>query len=235
MKKKYINELSIMILLIWSVSSYSQTKQEKKVQATGIDMDMYDGSQSEEANKYYDQAMEKHKNEDYNGAIKLYKKTLDEDPNFVEAYDNIAVCYRRLGDFKNAKANYMKSIELYPQGIMAHQNLGFIYGIEKKYDEAIAEYEEVQKIDPDEPEGYYGTISIYQNKGDYKSAVKAATKTLELYEATNSQFIPEAQYLLGLSYYYDGDNVKAKPYLELAKKGGIAVPDEIMKKVKSKK
>jgi tetratricopeptide (TPR) repeat protein len=234
MKNIYYGVMISAATLAFYQTSFSQTKQEKKVKTEKMETGMYSGSESKTAMKYYTEAAEKDKAEDFKGAIKLYEKAIKEDPKFIEAYDNMAVCYRRLGDFKNAIENYNKSIELYPNGIMAHENLGVIYGIQKKYKEAIAEYEVVQKIDPEDPEGYYGTINNYLNLKDYKSAIKNATKTLEIYEATNSKFLYEAQYLLGLSYYYDNDMENAKTYIQLAQKAGMKIPDNILKDLKIK-
>lgn len=218
--------------LFFTISSFSQTKKEKKVETIGIKSGMYKGSESKEATQYFDQASEKSIAKDYKGAIKLYEKALKEDPNFIEAYDNIGLSYRKLGDFKNAISNYKKSIELYPEGRMAHMNLGIVYNIQKEYDKAIAEYEIIQKNDPEDPEGYYGAISPYLMKGDFKSAIKTATKTVELYEATNSEYLSQAQYLLGISYYYDKDKVNAKTYIEQAKKNGFNnVPQDILKEL----
>jgi tetratricopeptide (TPR) repeat protein len=234
MKNIFCFAMALTAMLLFSQTSFGQTKKEKKAKGEKLEMGMYNSSQSKEAMKYYDAAIDKDKAEDYKGAIKLYEKALKEDPKFAEAYDNMALCYRRLGDFKNAIENYKKSIEVYPQGAMAHTNLGVIYGIEKKYEEAIAEYQIVQKIDSSDPEGYYGTINNYLNLKDYKSAIKNATKTLEIYEATNSPYLAEAQYLLGLSYYYNHDDENAKTYIELAKKGGIKADDAILKALKIK-
>jgi len=219
--------LFIVTYILMNITVFSQTKKEKKVEAISVDMGMYKTPESELAMKYYEQALDHHSKDDLKGAIKLYKKAVKEEPQFAEAYDNMGVCYRRLGDFKNAISNYEKSIEIYPEGVMAHLNLGIIYGIQKDYSSALAEYKTVQDLESDNPEGYYGTIDIYLNKGDYKLAIENSIKTLEIYEATESPHLPEAQYLLGLSYYYDNDKVKAKVYMEQAKKSGIDIPAKL--------
>lgn len=195
---------------------------------TSLETGMYNSTQSKEARDYFDKGSECSLKEDYKGAIKWYKKAVEADDKFIEAYDNMGAAYRRLGDLENAKKYYTKSIELYPQGSMAHQNLGIVYWIEKKYPEALEQYIIMQKNDSLDPEGYYGTIQIYFALKDYKPAIKSAAKTLEIYEATNSPYIADAQYLLGLSYYYDGDNKKAKVYLEKAKKRGADIPEQLL-------
>jgi tetratricopeptide (TPR) repeat protein len=217
------------LILAFSVTfGYAQTKKEKKVKVTSLNSGMYEGTKSDKAQKIYDLAAKKHAAEDYKGAIKLYKETLKEDPNFVEVYDNMGVCYRRLGDFKNAIKSYKKSIEIYPEGGMAHQNLGMIYGIQKEYEKAISEYKIVQKLDPDDAEGYYGAINNYLNLGKYKEAIESAIKTVEIYEATESPYLYQAHYLLGLSYYYDNDKKNAKTYIALAKKKGMKISQQLL-------
>ena len=123
---------------------------------------------------------------------------------------------------------------MYPQGGMAHHNFGIVYWIEKKPQKALEQYAIMQKNDSTDAEGYYGTIQIYFSLKDYKSAIKSANKTLEIYEATNSPYLADAQYLLGLSYYYDGDNKNAKIYIEQAKKSGAKIPDDLLKQLEIK-
>lgn len=221
------NILGIILILIVTVG-YSQTKKERKVKATSLSSGMYDGTKSEKAGKLYDQAAKKHTAEDYGGALKIYKQVLKEDPNFVEVYDNMGVCYRRLGDFKNAIKSYNKSIGIYPEGRMAHQNLGLIYGIQKEFEKAIGEYKIMQKLDPDDAEGYYGAINNYLNLEKYEEAIKSANKTVEIYEATESPYLYQAHYLLGLSYYYNKDKKNAKTYLILSKEKGMEISQQIL-------
>ena len=224
------NKITAVLIVSACFSSnlfFAQTKEERKVKTEGVSIDMYNSTQNKEALAFYTEASEKHKKQDYKGAIKLYEKAVDKDPKFVEAYDDMALSYRKLGDLKNAIKYYEKSIELYPNGNMAHMNLGVVYGIQKEYEKAIKQYEIVQKINPDDPEGYYGTVNIYLQLGEFKNAIKNATKTLEIYEATKNPYLSEAQYLLGASYYYDGDKKNAKTYLELAKKNGMQIDSKM--------
>lgn len=219
---------TILLMLFVTINSFCQTKAERTAKTVGLKADMYNGTKSEEADKYFNMAVSRKDQTDYKEGIKLYKKAIKADPNFVEAYDNMALCYRKIGDFKNAIENYKKSIELYPDGHMAHMNLGIIYIIQKEFNKALDEYAILQKINPDDPEGYYGTINIYLQLKDYDSAIKNALKTIEIYEATNSEYLNQAQFLLGTSYYYNKDKENAKIYFKLAKKGGFPLPKEII-------
>jgi tetratricopeptide (TPR) repeat protein len=228
--KKLITLIYLSVLLMLSATvTYSQTKKERKMKTTGLETGMYNSSESKEAMEYYSKAYDYEKKEDYKNAVKWYKKTIEADSMFVEAYDNMGAAYRRSGDLENAKKCYFKSIELYPEGRMAHMNLGVVYGIEKKYEMAIEQYEIMQKNDSTDPEGYYGPINIYISMNDFKSAIKSASKTLEIYEATSSPYLADAQYWLGYGYYMDGNKKNAKVYLEQAKKSGATIPDKILK------
>jgi tetratricopeptide (TPR) repeat protein len=210
---------------------YSQTKKEKKVETKSITTEMYGSTENKEAKEYYDKAYGYGETKDYKNAVKWYEKAVKADPKFIEAYDNMGAAYRKMGDLENAKKSYFKSIELYPQGNMAHQNLGIVYWIEKKHDKALEQYTIMQKNDSTDAEGFYGPIQIYFALKDFKNAIKSAHKTLEIYEATNSPYIADAQYMLGISYYYDKDDKNAKIYLEQAKKSGIAIPENVLKDV----
>lgn len=226
-----LKNLILIAFLVATLNLYSQSKEEKKAKLIDTEVGMYSGTKSKKAQSLYYQAIDLVKAQNYKGALKVFKKALKEDPKFVEVYDNMGVCYRRLGDFKNAIAYYNKSLKLYPQGTMAHTNLGVIYGIQKEYKKAIAEYEIVQEINPEDPEGYYGTINNYMMLNDFESAIQNSKKAMEIYEATDSKHIVEAQYLLGLSYYYNGDKKEAKIYLELAKKGGIKIHQQFVEEL----
>ena len=226
-----IKKVVIVFSIISTSFVFAQTKKERTVEAKAVSISMYNSTKNKEALEFYSEGSEKFKEQNYKAAIKLFEKAVEKDPKFVEAYDDMGVSYRKLGDLKNAIKNYDKSIELYPDGIMAHQNLGLIYSIQKEYKKAIEEYEKSQKINPEDPEGYYGTINIYLQLGEYKNAIKSATKTMEIYEATNNPYLSDAQYILGLSYYYDKDKKNAKTYLEMAKKSGVQVDAKILKEV----
>lgn len=222
--------LSIVVLLI-SFSSFSQTKKERKMETKKMETGMYNSSESVEAREYFDKGCVYADKGDYKVAVKWYKKALEEDSLFIEAYDNMGAAYRKSGDLENAKKCYNKSIELYPEGNMAHQNLAIVYQIEKKYDKALEQYEIMQENDPNDPEGYYGAIQINLFLGNFDDAISAAMKTMEIYEETESPYLSDAQYLLGLSYYYNGDNENAKLYIKEARKNGAPVPEEILNKL----
>lgn len=211
---------------------YSQEKE--TVKKDGIDNQMtlttegmYDRTTSEEAKKHFDKAAEYGNANDFDNAKKFYLKAIKEDAKYVEAYDNLGLVYRRLGELDKAINYYKKSIELYPEGHMAHQNLAAVYGIKKDYTSAISEYEAILKISPNDPEGYFGIANSYMMLSQFDDALVNAKKALDLYEKINSHHIADGYYMVGLINYYKGDNENAKEYLQLAKDKGAKIHPQI--------
>jgi tetratricopeptide (TPR) repeat protein len=171
--------------------------------------------------------MDFYKKNDFNNAKKLYLKAIKEDSNYVEAYDNLGLVYRRLEDYDNAISFYKKSIEIYPDGQMAHQNLAAVYGLQENYESAIVEYHEILRISPNDPEGYFGIANSYMMLSQFDDALLNGNKALNLYKKTNSHHLADGYYMVGLIYYYKGDKKSAKENLQLAKDNGANIHPQI--------
>ena len=77
--------------------------------------------------------------------IELLKTDLYYNPNYKWAHNNIGVCYDRLSDVDNARYFYKMALEIDPEQIFAHFNLGIGYMKEKRYEDAIKEFEKNTK------------------------------------------------------------------------------------------
>lgn len=220
--------LLTLVFVIFGTLCYSQEKETVKNdgvnnQLTISKTGMYDGTSSEKARKYFDQAGEYSNKEDFNNAKKFYLKAIKKDSKYVEAYDNLGLVYRRLGKLDKAIEYYKKSIELFPDGQMAHQNLAVVYGIKKEYKSAINEYEAILEISPNDPEGYFGIANSYMMLSQFDDALVNAKKALDLYKKANSYHIADGYYMIGLINYYKGDIENAKEYIQLAKDKGAKI------------
>ena len=152
-----------------------------------------------------------------NQAIILFKKAINKDPYFVQAYDNLAKTYRTLEEYDLAAKYYLLSQEIFPKGSSAYQNLAVVYNKQGKWKEAIRQYEMVISINTDNPEGYYGLAAIYLDTEDFMLALKNAKKALSLYKTNPPNYIGDSYAQIGLIYFYTGQSVLAKEYLETAK------------------
>ena len=84
-----------------------------------------------------------------------------------------------------------------------------------KTTDAIAEYQLLVQIDPDNPEGYYGLGIVYLDLEQPQEAVTQLKKAEELYAEEASPLITDARYHLGVSYYMLEECKKANEYFEL--------------------
>ncbi len=64
---------------------------------------------------------------DLRGALSFYQKTIEMDPFYVEAYNDIGVIYEKQGRIDDAKRLYKKAIEVNPNFMPAYANLAFLY------------------------------------------------------------------------------------------------------------
>ncbi|MFT6716871.1 MAG: tetratricopeptide (TPR) repeat protein, partial [Saprospiraceae bacterium] len=227
MKRNLLLLAVIGLLSNVHAQNFTKEKMADNTTVTVTEGGMYDGTNSKEAGEYYDKAAAYSRNKEFKKAKKYYLKALKKDDTFVEAYDNVGQICRRLGEHEDAIKYYKKSIAIYPKGAMAHQNLAIVYGIQKEYKKSILEYGEIVKIDTENPEGYFGIAKTYLTMGQYKEGIIHGHKTVALYEKLDSHHKGDGYYLLGLLYYYDKNNEKAKEFFTLAKNSGVKLPQVI--------
>lgn len=155
-------------------------------------------------------------------AVDHFISSINYDKKFVQAYDNLGKSYRMLGKYNLAKKSYEISIKIFPKGISAHQNLAIIYEKEKDWGSAKFRYKTVIKLQPNNPEGYYGLANVYIKTSEYEVALKNASKALELYKKNPTNYIGDSYGQVGLIYYYIGDKLKAKEFIQTAKEKYIS-------------
>ena len=231
-------KIFLFSLLLSTSFSFSQVVEKDVVKSgdvqnniTSTETVMYEGTKSKKAKEYYDEALDYSRSQDYNNAEKLYLKAIKEDPDFVEAYDNLGRVYRRIGNLEKAEEYYKKSIALYPNGVMAHQNLAVVYSIKKDYKKAIDEYKEILRVSPGNVEGYFGLANSYMASSELDKALENSKKALEIYKSTNSHHIGDGYYLTGLIYYYKNDKEEAKKHIVLAKENGSKIHPKLQEEL----
>jgi tetratricopeptide (TPR) repeat protein len=150
-------------------------------------------------------------------AIDYFIISINFDSKFVQAYDNIGKAYRMLKKYDLAIISYEMSLKIFPKGISAHQNLAIVYDKQKNWDKAIKEYKTLITISPKNPEGYYGLANIYKKTSKLKLALFNAFIALDLYRKEPTNYIGDSYGQIGLIYYYMGNKLKAKEYIQIAK------------------
>lgn len=179
-------------------------------------------SENENAIEFYNKAIFSSEKEDWNEAIKNYENAVKEDPAFTYAWDNLGICYRRVGNYDKALAAYKKSLEVDPKGKMALQNIPVVYSYKKEYQKAIDAYRELDMVYPNDPEVYYGMGNIYFNglKDDEKG-LDYISKAYKIYNQQKSPYRTDAETIMSLIYKKMKQENKIDKFKEILKNNKI--------------
>lgn len=123
-----------------------------------------------EAEEWVDKGNNAYDANDYDEAIKCYKKAADLDPNLVNAHYNLGVIYGKKEMLDNAIAEYNKVLAINPRYYAAHNNLGAVYMKKGRLDAAIATLKKALDINPDLPHVHYNLGRYYATKGSHALA-----------------------------------------------------------------
>ncbi len=113
-------------------------------------------------------------------AIAEYKKAIEINQGYADAFHNLANTYQQMGQNEQAIENYHKALELNPKLWQSHQMLAAIFWSQKNFKEAKKETEEAIKINPQESNLYLNLGLIYFQLKEFDQAKKAAEQALFL-------------------------------------------------------
>lgn len=110
-------------------------------------------------------------------------------------------------------------IEKNPKNAKARMKLGMVYLKAGRYNDALSELNLAVKLDPKDPEIYYGLGVAARKTGDIPKAIEAQKRATKL-EGTVSDIYREAYYELGQIYYDKKDYKKAVDNFLMAVRNG---------------
>lgn len=102
---------------------------------------------STEAVKAFKRGLEFHKAKQWEAATKEYERALALGGRFPEAFNNLAYCYRKIGQVDKAIELYKIAIQLRPTFPQAHDYLARAYLQKGDREAALHEYEIVRRLD----------------------------------------------------------------------------------------
>lgn len=153
---------------------------------------------------------------DYVAAAREYRTAADLDPGNGYAWDQLswALGYQQPPDALGAETAARKAISLQSSLYPAYYHLGRALLLQKRYDEALAAFEEMRQIAPRANSADLGVGQVYLAEGDYDKALKAVT----------ANFKPAGinYYWLAAVYAAKGDRTKALETMEKAFQSGFA-------------
>jgi tetratricopeptide (TPR) repeat protein len=130
--------------------------------------------------EYFKLAKSYYQQQNFDQAIKYYKKTIEINPNRAETYNNMGVALQLDGKLNEALTAYQKAISLEPNYLNAYNNLGVLHTEQNQFEAAIACYEKVLLLHHDCADAYCNLGNLYQAQGKYTEAIQSYQKALEL-------------------------------------------------------
>lgn len=159
----------------------------------------------------------------------LARQAIQLDPNFVDAYDVLALDDQKLGGHeKEAEAAIRRALALDPKDAGAHRLLGFVLMDHGDLTGAIAEEQKAIRLNPSRAQLYYDLGFVYAHAGRFDDALAAEQRALELRPQSN--FIAEG--IAGIQViqrrYADARNTLQTP---LARDPGDLLPPILLARI----
>ncbi len=123
------------------------------------------------AREFFNRALDKHEQGDYQGAIEDYNQAIRLDPNYALAYYGRGHARYHLGDLQEAIADYNQAIRLDPNYTNAYNNRGNARRKLGDLQEAIADYNQAIRLDPNSAGAYNNRGNARYNLGDLQEAI----------------------------------------------------------------
>lgn len=168
----------------------------------------------------YEHAINLHKKNDIDGAIKFYKEVIKYNSSNQDAYVNLAICYGQKNDYEKAKQVLTVAQSKFPNNTQIKSTLANIEADNKsdKLAAAIKNYEKgnfadalnnYMGIQPATKDSLLGIAACYQGLKQYDGAIDYYKKAETI--APDSQ---EIKYYIGAMYIEKGDYTNAEMYLK---------------------
>ncbi|AZB07894.1 tetratricopeptide repeat protein [Chryseobacterium sp. G0162] len=192
----------------------------KAAQTTETNYDKF--SKNEAAIDFYQEAVEASKKENWKEAILNYEQAVKSDPKFIYAWDNLGICYRRIGEYDKALNAYKQSLAIDPKGKMPLQNIALTYVYKKEYQKAIDAYNDFDKIYPGDPEVYYGIGQTYfSHLKNNEKGLDYICKAYRVYTEQKSPYRSDAETIIGYIYKSMKEENKMDRFKEILKDNKI--------------
>jgi len=161
----------------------------------------------------YDEGIQLDRAGDHTGAAVKFEKATTEDPNFAMAFAKLAQAYVTLGNTVKAQQTSRRAMELSNNLPRRDQYLieANHYRIMNETDKAIAAYENLTKVSPNDTDAQFALANLYEKAARYNDSRKLLDKVL----ATDPKYV-DALYVRGRVEIQDG---KADAALDFLNKG----------------
>lgn len=146
----------------------------------------------------------------YGDAIEFYKKCIECDSTYVDAYANISFCYSKLKDFKKSILYANKAIMVNKDYAYSHYRKAWALHSLGKFDEAIEDYIEAIELDPTDVYNYLGITGVFLDKQANLSALEFVNKAIMLDRNCGNAYYYKSLALSNLGKKSEAEKVYAK-------------------------
>ena len=119
----------------------------------------------------------------FNEALDLYKKAIEQQPDYAEAWFNYGITNKDLGNYEAAEEAYKKAISIKNDYIKALYNLAVIQESQGKTNEANETIKKIQNISPDNYQLYHTmgiALQYFGGSKNIKKSLEFFKKALEI-------------------------------------------------------
>ena len=139
--------------------------------------------------QYNNQAIKHYNKAEYKEAEIFFKKAIEQDANYAEAYSNLGALYAKFKLFDKAIALYHKAIELKPAYAGAYTNMGNALNKISRHEEAVYFHKIAISLDKKAPNHFSNCASAYKNLGRFNLAKSYYLHAIQLNpNHTNAHF-----------------------------------------------
>jgi tetratricopeptide (TPR) repeat protein len=167
--------------------------------------------QNKQMKKALEEATEKIRGLDYDGALEILKKALQADPKNANALYLSGLSNAKKKNFPEAKTALEQVTALTPDFAPAHFQLGICYQQTDEKEKALSQYREVMRLDPANLDNYFNATLILVQLNQPQEALENCLKILQARPDD-----PDVNEMAGQSQLQLGDYAKSLAYFEKA-------------------
>jgi len=123
------------------------------------------------------------------GARKVLEKSLAIDSKLARTNFFYAKALREDGDYDGAIAHLKTVLDQFPRDRVVHNELGRVLFLEKRYADAVAEFEKTLSIDPEDLQAHYNLMLCYNGLGNDTKAEEHKARYLRFKADESAQAI----------------------------------------------
>ncbi len=149
---------------------------------------------------------------EYKDAIEALHKALELNPELTDIHNTLGAIYTELGDYEKALKEYGQVLKdkAYPTPYFVYFNIGLLKEKQKKYDEAIAAFEQAIALKKDFHRAYIPLAQLYYKKGKYADCLSAVKKAQKQFPNNEALLLLEAKANYMLNNYDEAKRILAK-------------------------